>query len=112
MLGSFSPLVVLAGIFIVTSLLSQFISNTATAVLIMPIALGVADQLTLAPEPLLITAALAASTAFATPIASPVNTLVLAPGEYRFIDYVRAGVPLQLLVMGICLILVPVFFPW
>lgn len=111
-LGDFSPLVVLAGIFIVTSLLSQFISNTATAVLIMPIALGVADQLTLAPEPLLITAALAASTAFATPIASPVNTLVLAPGEYRFIDYVRAGIPLQLLVMVISLILVPVFFPW
>ncbi len=111
-LGNFSPLAILAGIFIATSVLSQFISNTATAVLIMPIALGVSEQLGLAPEPLLITAAIAASTAFATPVASPVNTLVLAPGAYRFIDYVRAGIPLQLLVLVVCLGLVPILFPW
>jgi di/tricarboxylate transporter len=111
-LGNFSPLAILAGIFIVTSLLSQFISNTATAVLIMPIALGVSEQLGLAPEPLLITAAIAASTAFATPVASPVNTLVLAPGGYRFIDYMRAGILLQVLVLVICLVVVPILFPW
>ncbi|MBO9315396.1 MAG: anion permease, partial [Chloroflexus sp.] len=111
-LGNFSPLAILAGIFIVTSLLSQFISNTATAVLIMPIALGVSEQLGLAPEPLLITAAIAASTAFATPVASPVNTLVLAPGAYRFIDYMRAGILLQVLVLVICLVVVPILFPW
>ncbi len=111
-LGNFSPLIVLAGIFLITSVLSQFISNTATAVLMMPIALGIAQQLGLAPEPLLITAAIAASTAFATPIASPVNTLVLAPGGYRFSDYARAGIPLQLLVLAICLAVVPALFPW
>jgi di/tricarboxylate transporter len=111
-LGNFSPLAILAGIFIVTSLLSQFISNTATAVLIMPITLGVSEQLGLAPEPLLITAAIAASTAFATPVASPVNTLVLAPGGYRFIDYMRAGILLQVLVLVICLVVVPILFPW
>jgi di/tricarboxylate transporter len=111
-LGNFSPLAILAGIFIVTSLLSQFISNTATAVLIMPIALGVSEQLGLVPEPLLITAAIAASTAFATPVASPVNTLVLAPGGYRFIDYMRAGILLQVLVLVICLVVVPILFPW
>ncbi len=111
-LGNFSPLTILAGIFIVTSVLSQFISNTATAVLIMPIALGVSEQLGLAPEPLLITAAIAASTAFATPVASPVNTLVLAPGGYRFIDYIRAGIPLQVLVLVVCLVVVPILFPW
>jgi len=111
-LGNFSPLAILAGIFVATSVLSQFISNTATAVLIMPIALGVSEQLGLAPEPLLITAAIAASTAFATPVASPVNTLVLAPGGYRFIDYMRAGIPLQVLVLVVCLIVVPILFPW
>lgn len=111
-LGAFSPLVVLAGVFIITSFLSQFISNTATAVLMMPIALGIAQQLGLAPEPLVITAAIAASTAFATPIASPVNTLVLAPGGYRFADYARAGIPLQVVVLVICLLVAPLIFPW
>lgn len=111
-LGAFSPLVVLAGVFVVTSFLSQFISNTATAVLMMPIALGIAQQLSLAPEPFLITAAIAASTAFATPIASPVNTLVLAPGGYRFADYARAGIPLQVIVLVICVLVVPLLFPW
>ncbi|WP_322487644.1 SLC13 family permease [Chloroflexus sp.] len=111
-LGAFSPLVVLAGVFIITSFLSQFISNTATAVLMMPIALGIAQQLGLAPEPLVITAAIAASTAFATPIASPVNTLVLVPGGYRFADYARAGIPLQVVVLMICLLVAPLIFPW
>ncbi|WP_298820839.1 SLC13 family permease [Chloroflexus sp.] len=111
-LDSFSPLVVMAGIFLITSLLSQFISNTATAVLMMPIALDIARQLGIAPEPLVITTAIAASTAFATPIASPVNTLVLAPGGYRFSDYARAGIPLQLLALIVCLMIVPGLFPW
>ncbi|GIV89526.1 MAG: SLC13 family permease [Chloroflexus sp.] len=111
-LGTFSPLVVLAGIFIITSFLSQFISNTATSVLMMPIALGIAQQLGLAPEPFVITAAIAASTAFSTPIASPVNTLVLVPGGYRFADYARAGIPLQVVVLVICLLVIPFLFPW
>ncbi|MFV9504160.1 MAG: SLC13 family permease [Oscillochloridaceae bacterium umkhey_bin13] len=111
-IGPFGALALLAGIFVLTTLFSQFISNTATAVLLMPIALQAAASLGINPEPLLVTVAIAASTAFATPIASPVNTLVLAPGGYRFSDYARVGVPLQVLVLFVCLLLVPVLFPF
>lgn len=111
-LGAYGPLALLVGVFLLTSVLSQFISNTATAVLVMPIAIAAANQAGVAPEPLLMTAAIAASTAFSTPIASPVNTLVLSPGDYRFVDYARAGVLLQILVLAICMLVVPLLFPF
>lgn len=104
------PIVVCAGLFIFTTLFSQFISNTATTVLVAPIALAAAQGLGLNPEPLLMTVAIAASTAFATPIASPVNMLVMAPGHYRFNDFVKVGVPLQLLTLVVTLIFVPLVF--
>lgn len=110
--GTLGPLAVLVGLFLLTSLFSQVISNTATAVLVAPIAIGLADALGVSPYPLLMTVAVAASTAFATPIASPVNTLVLGPGAYRFIDFVRIGIPLQLLLMVATTITVPLFFPF
>lgn len=110
--GNNSPLMLCAGLFIFTSLFSQFISNTATTVLVAPIALAAALGVGVNPEPLMMTVAIAASTAFATPIASPVNTLVLAPGNYRFIDFVRVGLPLQLLVMGVSLLIIPMLFPF
>ena len=110
-LGAHGPLALLAGLFLLTSLLSQFISNTATAVLIAPVALGAAQGLGLSPYPLLMTVALAASTAFSTPVATPVNTLVMGPGGYRFNDYVKVGVPLQLLAMVATLLVVPLLFP-
>jgi di/tricarboxylate transporter len=109
--GAYGPLALLAGLFVLTSLLSQFISNTATAVLIAPVALGAAQGLGLSPYPLLMTVALAASTAFSTPVATPVNTLVMGPGGYRFNDYLRVGVPLQLLAMVVTLAVVPLLFP-
>ena len=80
--------------------------------LVAPIALAAALGVGVNPEPLMMTVAIAASTAFATPIASPVNTLVLAPGNYRFIDFVRVGLPLQLLVMGVSLLIIPMLFPF
>jgi di/tricarboxylate transporter len=104
------PRAVLTGLFVLTSLFSQFISNTATTVLIAPIALSLAVDMGLAPAPLLMTVAIAASTAFATPVASPVNTLILGPGNYRFGDFLRIGVPLQLLALIITVILVPLIF--
>jgi di/tricarboxylate transporter len=106
-----TPLVILAGLFVLTSLLSQFISNTATTVLIAPIALSMALDLGYAPTPFMMTVAIAASTAFATPVASPVNALVIAPGQYRFSDFLRLGVPLQLLALAVTLLLVPWLFP-
>ncbi|WP_129674534.1 SLC13 family permease [Candidatus Chloroploca sp. Khr17] len=111
-IGPLGPLALIAGMFLLTTIFSQFISNTATAVLMMPIALEAASKLGVGPEPLLMTVAIAASTAFATPIASPVNTLILTPGGYRFADYARAGLPLQMLVLVICMIFVPLLFPF
>ncbi len=93
------PLVGLLGLMLATSLLSQVISNTATAVLLAPVALELAARLDISAEPLLLGVAIAASTAFATPVASPVNALVMGPGGYRFGDFLRAGVALQLVVL-------------
>jgi di/tricarboxylate transporter len=94
-----------AALFLLTSIFSQFISNTATTVLIAPKNMG------MSPYPLLMTVAVAASTAFSTPVASPVNTLVLGPGGYKYNDFIKLGLPLLLLVMTLILLAVPVLFP-
>ncbi len=106
------PIAVLAAVLLLTSALGLFMSNTATAVLIAPVALRVAEGLNLAPEPLLMGVAIAASAAFATPISSPVNTLVMGPGSYRFGDFTRVGLPLQVLVLVTALLVVPLVFPF
>ncbi|WP_223846160.1 SLC13 family permease [Wenzhouxiangella sp. AB-CW3] len=108
---SHGALVILAALFIITSAFSQVISNTATTVLIAPVALQAAMAMELSPYPFMMTVAIAASTAFATPVASPVNTLVLNPGGYRFGDFARAGIPLQCLILIATLIVVPWLFP-
>lgn len=105
------PTLILLGLFVMTSLFSQFISNTATTVLIAPIALNMALGLGYDPTPFMMTVAIAASTAFATPVASPVNALIIAPGHYRAVDFLRVGIPLQLLALGLTLLLVPWVFP-
>jgi di/tricarboxylate transporter len=110
-LGGIGPLAVIAGLFAVTSLFSQFVSNTATAVLVAPIAFRAAVEMGVSERAFLMTVAVAASTAFATPVASPTNTLVLTPGGYRFGDYTRVGVPLQLLILVATMLLIPVLFP-
>jgi di/tricarboxylate transporter len=109
--GPYGPFALMAGLFALTSLASQFISNTATTVLLAPIAFQAAESLGVSPYPLLMTVALAASTAFATPVASPVNTLVLGPGKYRFGDFARVGLALQVLVLVATVLLVPLLFP-
>ena len=110
-LGQFGPIALMAGLFIITSLFSQFISNTATTVLVAPIAVGTAMAAGVSIYPFLMTVALAASTAFSTPVASPVNTLVLGPGGYKFNDFIKVGVPLQVLAMVLTLLVVPLLFP-
>ncbi|MBN1005530.1 SLC13 family permease [Amphritea pacifica] len=112
LLGSSTPMLICAGLFLLTSVLSQFISNTATTVLIAPISIAIAQGLEMNPEPFMMTVAIAASTAFSTPIASPVNTLVLVPGNYRFIDFVKVGLPLQIMSMLITLSVTPLIFPF
>ena len=109
--GEASPHILLGSLFVLTAVIGLFISNTATAVLMAPIALSTASQLGASPYPFVMTVALAASAAFMTPISSPVNTLVMGPGQYRFGDFVKVGVPFTLLVMLICIVLVPWLFP-
>ncbi len=111
LLGNAGPYAMLASLFIVTALIGLFISNTATAVLMAPVAIGTAQQLGLSPYPFAMIVALAASAAFMTPISSPVNTLVLGPGQYRFGDFVKVGVPFTILVMIVSVLLVPLVFP-
>lgn len=110
-LGDAGPLAILAGVFALTAMIGLFISNTATAVLMTPIALGLAERLQVAPHAFGMTVAIAASAAFMTPVSSPVNTLVMAPGRYRFGDFVRVGVPFTLLVLVVTVVVVPWLFP-
>ena len=110
--GSASPHVVLAALFAATAGLSLFISNTATAVLMAPIAMATAEALGASPYPFAMIVALAASAAFMTPVSSPVNTLVVGPGNYRFQDFVRIGVPFAAVAMAASVLLVPVLLPF
>ncbi len=110
--GEASPRMVLTLIFVVTAGLGLFISNTATAILMAPVAVAVANDLGASPYPFAMIVALAASTAFMTPVSSPVNTLVVGPGNYAFIDFVKVGTPFGLLVMAVSVLLVPILLPF
>jgi di/tricarboxylate transporter len=111
-LGVMGPLVVLSGLFILTSLFTQVISNTATTVLIAPIGLAAAQNLGVQPYAFVMGIAIAASMAFATPVASPVNTLVMGAGSYRFADYIKIGVPLIMVSLVVALVVLPWLFPF
>lgn len=102
---------VLACLFSVTAMLGLFISNTATAVLMAPVALAIANELGAQPYPFAMIVALAASTAFVTPVSSPVNTLVVSPGNYSFGDFVKVGAPFAVVVLIVSVFLVPLLLP-
>ena len=111
-LGDFGPIILLAGIYFTTSLLTMFISNTATAVLLAPIALKAALDIGVSPYPFLFAVTVAASMCFASPFSTPPNALVMSAGKYTFMDYVKVGLPLQV-IMGIVMVLVlPLLFPF
>ncbi|MDO4229083.1 MAG: SLC13 family permease [Capnocytophaga sp.] len=111
-LGGYSPYVLLAGIYFTTSLMTMFISNTATAVLLAPIALQSAVSLGLNPQAFLFAVAVGASMCFASPFSTPPNALVMSAGRYTFMDYVKVGLPLQI-IMGIVMIFIlPLLFPF
>lgn len=107
-LGDMGPTALLAGIYFTTSLLTMFISNTATAVLMSPIAMASAVQLGCSPYPFLFAVAVSASMCFASPFSTPPNALVMQPGGYSFMDYVKFGLPLQI-IMGVVMVIV---LPW
>src|SRR5690554_3618901 len=111
LLGGAGPVAVLAGVYLVTVAVTQFLTNTTSAVLMAPLALQAAEALAVSPAPLLVAVALGASCTLINPVSSPVTTLVLGPGHYRFSDLPQVGVPLQLLLTGVVLLLVPLVFP-
>ena len=109
-LGSVGPLAVLATVFLVTSLVGLFISNSATAVLMAPVAIDAARALHDSPQAFAMTVALGCCGAYVTPVSSAVNMLVMEPGGYTFGDYVKVGVPLLLLTMVVTVVLVSVIY--
>jgi di/tricarboxylate transporter len=110
--GGAAPHIVLVVLFAVTAVVGMFVSNTATAVLMAPVAITAATHLGLSPYPFAMIVALAASAAFMTPVSSPVNTLVVEPGRYRFGDFVRVGTPFTVIVLVVSVLLVPVLLPF
>ena len=111
-LGKENPTLLLGGIFILTTTFSQFINNSATAVLMAPIVILAAGTLGISPEPLLITIAISASTAFLTPIGTTTNAMVMSSGGYKFMDYLKVGFPLLVLFFIVTMLLVPIIWPF
>jgi di/tricarboxylate transporter len=110
--GSAGPYAMMTLLFVLTCGLSLFLSNTATAVLIAPVAIQAAEALDVSPYPFAIVVLIAASSAFASPVASPVVALVVEPGRYRFVDFVKVGGPLILLAFLVTMLVTPLLFPF
>jgi di/tricarboxylate transporter len=102
----------LAAVYLATSLLTEVISNNATAVVLTPIAIGVASAAGISPLPLVVAVMLAASNSFLTPVGYQTNTFIYGPGGYRFLDFVRVGGPLNVLLIVTATLVIPVFFPF
>ncbi|MCL4265678.1 MAG: anion permease [Anaerolineae bacterium] len=111
-IGGLGPRVVIAGLFVLTSLATQIIPTAALVVLMAPIAFNTASDLNLSPYPLMMTVAIAASASFASPVSHPANVMIMGPGGYRFSDYLKVGIPLTLLVLVVAVLFVPVFWPF
>ena len=111
-LGSSGPILLLGGVYAATSLMTIFISNTVTAVLMAPIALQCAVQIGVSPVPFMFAVTVAASMCFASPFSTPPNALVMSAGQYTFMDYVKVGLPLQILMGIVMVIVLPLLFPF
>ncbi|NLX72091.1 MAG: SLC13 family permease [Bacteroidales bacterium] len=111
-LGSFGPGFLLGGIYLATSALTMFISNSATAVLFAPIAMQSAIEMGVSPYPMLFAVTVAASMCFASPFSTPPNALVMSAGRYKFMDYVKVGLPVQILFAVVMIIVLPLIWPF
>lgn len=107
-----SPLVATAVLFVLSVTLTQFMSNTASSALLAPIGIAISQGLNADPKAVLMAIAVAASCAFATPVGTPPNTIVLGPGNYSFMDYVKAGIPLIIVCFVVSLIVIPIVWPF
>jgi len=111
LVGDYGAIALLAGLFVLTSVASQFMPNPVVTVLMAPIAINTAADLSLSPYALMMVVAIAASAAFMSPVGHPANVLVMGPGGYRFRDYLRVGIPLTILVLIVTLLVLPLFWP-
>ncbi|MCA1490583.1 SLC13 family permease [Ensifer sp. NBAIM29] len=111
LISSFGPLAVLSAVYLITSLLTEMMSNNAAAILLTPIAVGLAQALGVDPRPFVVAVMFAASASFATPIGYQTNTFVYNAGGYRFADFLRIGVPLNLVMWVTATIVIPIFWP-
>ena len=109
--GVFGPIALIAGLFVLTAILGQLISNTATALIIIPIGIAVAADMSVSPKPILMAISIAAAAAFLTPVATPVNLMVMGPAGYKFGDYWKLGLPLMLWFFIVAIVLVPLIWP-
>ena len=107
-----SPIVIVIAMFILSCGLTQFMSNTAAAALMAPIGISIAQSIGASPYPVIMAIGIAASCAFTTPVATPPNTLVLGPGQFRFMDYVKVGLPLVFISLAVCAIIIPLVWPF
>jgi di/tricarboxylate transporter len=108
--GDAGPRALLLGLVVLVFVLGQLISNMATALIVIPIAISAAGELDVSPKPVLVAVAVAAAAAFLTPVATPANLMVMEPGGYRFADYWKLGLPLLALFGAVAVLLVPVFW--
>jgi di/tricarboxylate transporter len=112
MVGERSPYALLAGLFVLTAILGQLISNTATALIIIPIGVAAAAEIGISAQPVLMSIAVASAGAFLTPVATPVNLMVMGPGGYRFGDYWKLGLPMLILFFLVATFIVPLVWPF
>ena len=111
LVGGMGPLAVVAAFYIVTALGAQVMPTAAVAILMAPIAISTAADLGMSPYALMMTVAMSASASFMSPVAHPANVLIMGPGGYRFVDYIRVGLPLTIVCLIVVLLVLPVFWP-